>query len=96
MKIHDIGNKGGPQRPERPENGKSRTETARTNSVGTDRAELSSAARTRRALFEAAIKLPETRQELVDNLRQAIRKGDFVVDPERLARAIVEFEDDLR
>ncbi len=44
-------------------------------------------------LAEASSRLPEIRQDKVDTLRRALVTGTYEVDPQRLARAILEFED---
>ena len=67
---------------------------SRTDGPGGDRVEVSAAARRMAVLFEAVDRLPEIREERVEELRQALRDG-YEVEPRRLARAILEFEDGL-
>jgi flagellar biosynthesis anti-sigma factor FlgM len=47
------------------------------------------------ALAETASRFPEVRQDKVDTLRRALVAGTYEVNPQRLARAILEFEDGL-
>jgi len=60
-----------------------------------DRVEISSRALQIAALAEQARGLPEIRRERVEEFRRLLAAGDSWADPREVARAIVEFEDDL-
>ncbi len=60
-----------------------------------DRAEFSEDALRIASLAEAAARLPEVRADRVRALRDEIGDGTYRVDARSLARAILEFEDDL-
>ncbi|MCP3979343.1 MAG: flagellar biosynthesis anti-sigma factor FlgM [bacterium] len=98
MKISDIGDRGGPQRTRQTDRSNQSSEGKRSEKTARpdgDRAEVSESARSRRALFNTAMNLPEVREDVVSKLRDAIRDGKYEVATDRLARAILEFENGL-
>jgi len=54
-----------------------------------DRTTLSSDAASLSSLTSAALSSPDIRQGRVDNLRQAISNGEYKVDPDSIASAMV-------
>ncbi len=84
----------------RPDNtGDSKGARARSSesapAAGGDRVELSEEARQAAALRARADELPEVRDDRVEAVRKALRTGTYEVDPRQLARAILEFEDEV-
>ena len=61
-----------------------------------DQIELSPDARQLSELVDRARTLPEVRQETVDAIRRDLASGAHEVDPQRLARLILDFEEGLR
>lgn len=59
-----------------------------------DKVELSSQARTFKALEQEAKRMPEVDQEKVEQIKKAINDGEYSINPERLADAILRFEAD--
>ena len=94
MKIYDVGGKGGPQPAERA--GKSApVRPPAAPGAGADRVEISDAALRISRLLESASALPEIREERIAEIRKALESGTYRVDPQALARAILELEDGL-
>ena len=60
----------------------SQSDSAANSHVGEDQVKLSS-------LVEQALQAPETRQDKVDSLRQAVQSGQYSVDPHEIADAIL-------
>jgi negative regulator of flagellin synthesis FlgM len=97
MAIERLGGTDLPQRPDRVD--PSPASPGRTPSVedeGRDRAEFSTEALRVAELAEKVKSLPEIRQDRVDALRARLADGTYRVEPQQLARAILEFEDGLR
>lgn len=61
---------------------KTRSESAHSGGTPEDKVSLSS-------LVEKVLQAPETRQEKVDNLRQAVQSRQYSVDPQQIAEAIL-------
>ena len=61
---------------------KTRSESAHSGGTPEDKVSLNS-------LVEKVLQAPETRQEKVDNLRQAVQNGQYSVDPQKVAEAIL-------
>jgi flagellar biosynthesis anti-sigma factor FlgM len=62
--------------------GSSQSDNAASNEVREDQVKLNS-------LVEQALHAPETRQDKVDSLRQAVQSGQYSVDPHEIAGAIL-------
>jgi flagellar biosynthesis anti-sigma factor FlgM len=62
--------------------GSSHPDSTANNGVTEDHVQLSS-------LVEQALQAPETRQDKVDSLRQAVQSGQYSVDPLQIAGAIL-------
>ncbi len=60
-----------------------------------DRVELSKQTRRIAQLVGRAMELPEVRRGEIEALRRAIAEGRYLIDADRLAHAILEFEDGL-
>lgn len=95
MKINGADGPGGTRRTEQPAGARPVRKPESSGAGGGDRIELSATAREIAALAETASRLPEIRQDKVDTLRRALDAGTYEVNPQRLARAILEFEDGL-
>jgi flagellar biosynthesis anti-sigma factor FlgM len=95
MKINGADGPGRARRTEGPAGARPVRKPEASGTGGGDRIELSATARQAAALAEASSRLPEIRQDKVDTLRRALVAGTYEVDPQRLARAILELEDGL-
>ncbi|MBZ5637227.1 MAG: flagellar biosynthesis anti-sigma factor FlgM [Acidobacteriia bacterium] len=95
MKINGADGSGGARRLERPVDSHRVRKPEASRAGNQDRVELSAEARQVAALAEASGGLPAVRQDKVDTLRRALDAGTYQVDPRRLARAILEFEDGI-
>jgi negative regulator of flagellin synthesis FlgM len=70
-------------------NGKKTAGKASGPAAPEDKATFSSDSLDLPTLEAQALALPEVRQDKVDALRQAIQNGDYKVDPEKIAQAII-------
>jgi negative regulator of flagellin synthesis FlgM len=95
MKINGANGSGGARRLEGAAGSHAVRKPEPSTPESGDRIELSAEARQVAALAELASGLPAVRQDRVDTLRRALDAGTYQVDPRRLARAILEFEDGL-
>jgi flagellar biosynthesis anti-sigma factor FlgM len=97
MKIQHpdgIGRSGGPGHSGRPTLAPA-PRPAAPEARAEDRVEISARAAQIAALAEQARSLPEVRQERVEEFRRLLAEGRHRTDPREVARAILEFEDDL-
>lgn len=78
-----------------PDSGATSTRVSSSAPVATDRVELSSGARDLQKIESGIKDLPEVNPERVAHIRQALREGNYHVDPARLAAKIAQFELDL-
>jgi negative regulator of flagellin synthesis FlgM len=62
---------------------------AHSSAAGADQAQLSAAHVQVQALAAQAAQLPEIRAEKVQSLREALAKGEYRIEPEKLAGALV-------
>ncbi len=71
------------------------SESSASSKVGTDRVNLSAGAKDLQNLESKLKDFPEVNQERVSHIKQALRDGNYSVDPARLAAKIAQFELDL-
>ncbi|HCF37881.1 MAG TPA: flagellar biosynthesis anti-sigma factor FlgM [Thermosipho africanus] len=57
---------------------------------GKDKVDFSATLEIKKLLYESK-NIPEVREKLVNELKQAIENGTFKIDPEKIAKAILEF-----
>jgi negative regulator of flagellin synthesis FlgM len=65
------------------------SQAAASSSVAQDRTTLSSSSTSVKSLTSHALSSPEVRQDKVDALRQSVSSGEYKVDPNKIASAIV-------
>ena len=70
-------------------------ENTASSKVGTDRVNLSPGAKDLQNIESKLKDFPEVNQERVSHIKQALRDGNYTVDPARLAAKIAQFELDL-
>ena len=63
--------------------------TAANSSVSEDRTTFSSTSTSVKSLVSQALSSPEVRQDKVDSLRQSISSGEYKIDPNKIAGAII-------
>ena len=95
MALHRVDGPGGPARPQQPTRPRTPRKVESPQVAPKDTVELSPEARQVSALVEAAKRLPDVRTDKVERVREALQQGTYNVDPRAVARAILEFEDDI-
>jgi negative regulator of flagellin synthesis FlgM len=80
------------EKPQVPEQAAPAATSARAS---TDKVDLSAEAKTLQDIESGLKRLPEVDQERVAHLRDALREGNYSVDPARMAAKIAQFELDI-
>lgn len=93
MALRRVDGPGGPHRPVDPGATRAPRKAEETRPAAGDRIDLSPEARVAARLTDAAMRLPEIRTDKVETVRRSLADGTYRVDPQTVARAILEFED---
>lgn len=72
--------------------GIARTQTANTGSTGQDKVSLTDMASRLKSLEQKLAQQPSVDQARVDKVRNAMARGEYHVDPQRVADKMIDFE----